>query len=94
MILNNAPVVDFAILRTFLYMAMVHNMSVGQADVKTAFWNGKLDEDVWVLSPRGISDHPPMRYKLHKALYELKQAHLAWHSKLVRDLQSLGFTEL
>ena len=89
-----APVVDFAMVRAFLYMALVHNMCIGQADVKTAFLNGKLEEDVWVVSPRGIPGHPPARYKLHKALYGLKQAHLAWHSKLVGDLNTLGFFEL
>ncbi len=89
-----AAVVDFAMVRAFLYMALVHNMCIGQADVKTAFLNGKLEGDVWVVSPRGIPGHPPTRYKLHKALYGLKQAHLAWHSKLVGDLNTLGFFKL
>ena len=89
-----APVVDFALVRLMLYMAMCHGMEVGQADIKTAFLNGSLDEDVWVVSPRGIPGHPPVRHKLHKSLYGLKQAHLAWHSKLVADLQGIGFREL
>eukprot|EP00171_Calliarthron_tuberculosum_P002470 IDg2470t1 len=63
-----APVVDFALVRLFLCVAMNRGMYVSQADVKTAFLNGELDEDVWVLSPKGIPGHSPRRYKLRKAL--------------------------
>jgi hypothetical protein len=89
-----APVVDFAIVRVFLYIAVCSNMRMVQVDVKTAFLNGELDEDVYVMSPRGVPGHPPSRRKLRKALYGLKQAHKAWHVKLVSDLYRLGFVEL
>jgi Reverse transcriptase (RNA-dependent DNA polymerase) len=89
-----APVVDFAIVRVFLYIAVCSNMRMAQVDVKTAFLNGELDEDVWVMSPRGVPGYPASRYKLRKALYGLKQAHKAWHVKLESDLRRLGFVEL
>jgi hypothetical protein len=73
---------------------MNRGMCVAQADVETAFLNGDLSEDVWAVSPRGISGHSPRPYKLRKALYGLKQAHLAWHMKLVAELGGLGFKEL
>jgi alpha-acetolactate decarboxylase len=46
-----APVVDFAIVRVLLYVAVCSNMCMAQIDVKTAFLNVELDEDVWVRSP-------------------------------------------
>jgi Reverse transcriptase (RNA-dependent DNA polymerase) len=81
-----APVVDFAIVRVFLYIAVCSNMCMAQVDVKTAFLNCELDEDVWVMSPRGVPGYPASRYRLRKALYGLKQAHKALHVKLVWDL--------
>ncbi|GJY77178.1 retrovirus-related pol polyprotein from transposon TNT 1-94 [Tanacetum coccineum] len=56
------------------------NMTVYQMDVKTAFLNGKLKEEVYVSKPEGFVDldHPHHVYRLKKALYGLKQAPRAW----------------
>lgn len=56
-----------------------------------------MSNDVWAVLPRGIPGNPPKVYKLKRALYELKQAHLAWHTKLCKDLKkifTLRFSEL
>ena len=89
-----APVVSFTVVRIFLYLALCLRMCIGQLDVKSAFLKGDLDESVWVMSPRGIPGLKSVCYRLIKAMYGLKQAHLAWHKKLCRDLERLGFTEL
>jgi len=62
-------------------------------DVKTAFLNGELEEEVYVAQPEGFVDkeNPNMVLKLRKALYGLKQAAIAWNFKLDQCLQSLGF---
>lgn len=69
-------------------------MVIGQVDIKTAFLNGALDEDVWGTSPRVILGRPSRLYKLKKALYGLKQAHLSWHKRLREDLAELEYEEL
>lgn len=62
-------------------------------DVKSAFLNGELEEEVYVAQPPGfvVKGHENKVLKLRKALYGLKQAPRAWNLKLDRCLQSLGF---
>jgi Reverse transcriptase (RNA-dependent DNA polymerase) len=91
---NDAPVVDFALVRVVLYIALSLHTYMAQVDVKTAFLNRNLKESVCVMSPRGVDNHPSRVYKLTKALYRLEQAHLAWHTRLCADLVSMGFAEL
>nr|GFC49494.1 Gag-Pol polyprotein [Tanacetum cinerariifolium] len=57
-------------------------------DVKTAFLNGPLKEEVYVAQPEGFvdPDHPEMVYRLRKALYGLKQASRAWYDELLKFL--------
>ena len=53
-------------------------------DVKSAFLNGILVEEAYVLQPLGFDNphHGDHVYKLNKALYGLKQAHWAWYDHL------------
>lgn len=91
---THSPVVSFSLVRIFLYLTLCLGMSIFQVDMKKAFLNVDLSESVWVMSPRGIPGVRSRCYRLKKDMYELKQAHLAWHSKLCGDLNRLGFNEL
>ena len=69
-------------------------MFISQVDIKSAFLNGILEEDLWVWSLRGLSEFPSRCYKLKKALYGLNQAHLAWHKRFCNDLTKMKFIEV
>nr|GEV78137.1 integrase, catalytic region, zinc finger, CCHC-type, peptidase aspartic, catalytic [Tanacetum cinerariifolium] len=73
-----APVARLQAIRIFLAYAAHKNMVVYQMDVKTAFLNGNLWEEVYVSQSDGFvdQDNPNHVYKLKKALYGLKQAPL------------------
>ncbi|GJZ25941.1 retrovirus-related pol polyprotein from transposon TNT 1-94 [Tanacetum coccineum] len=64
-------------------------------DVKTAFLNYPLKDEVYVAQPEGFvdPDHPEKVYLLRKALYGLKQAPRAWYDELSNFLMSKGFTK-
>nr|GEZ08579.1 retrovirus-related Pol polyprotein from transposon TNT 1-94 [Tanacetum cinerariifolium] len=71
-----APVARLEAILIFMAYAAHKNMVVYQMDVKTAFLNGNLREDIYVSQPDGFldPDNPNHVYKLKKALYGLKQA--------------------
>ncbi|GJR69104.1 retrovirus-related pol polyprotein from transposon TNT 1-94 [Tanacetum coccineum] len=82
-------------IRIFLAFAAHMNMVVYQMDVKTAFLNGNLREEVYVSQPDGFvdPDKPNYVYKLKKALYGLKQAPRAWYDMLSSFLISNDFSK-
>ncbi|KAJ9544417.1 hypothetical protein OSB04_024124 [Centaurea solstitialis] len=75
-----APVARLEAIRLFLAFAAHMNFKVFQMDIKNAFLNGKLNEEVYVAQPPGFVDpkFPDHVYKLNKALYGLKQAPRAY----------------
>ncbi|KAJ9546718.1 hypothetical protein OSB04_019261 [Centaurea solstitialis] len=89
-----APVARLEAIRLFLAYAAHMKFQVFQMDVKSAFLNGKLTEEVYVAQPPGFTDpkHPIHVYKLNKALYGLKQAPRAWYETLSTYLIKKGFT--
>ncbi|GJX52043.1 ribonuclease H-like domain-containing protein [Tanacetum coccineum] len=64
-------------------------------DVKTAFLNGELREEVYVIQPEGFvyQDNPTHVYRLKKVLYSLKQAPRAWYDMLSKFLLSQEFSK-
>ncbi|GKF04549.1 retrovirus-related pol polyprotein from transposon TNT 1-94 [Tanacetum coccineum] len=90
-----APVVRIEAIRIFIANAASKNRTIYQMDVKTAFHNGELKEEVYVSQPEGFVDldHPTHIYRLKKALYGLKQAPWAWYDTLSRFLLDIKFSK-
>ena len=89
-----APVARMESIRILLALACQLKFKLYQMDVKAAFLNGILKEDVYVTQPKGFIDPHFSDYVLYlkKALYGLKQAPRAWYDRLTQYLVSHGFT--
>ncbi|GJS74251.1 retrotransposon protein, putative, unclassified [Tanacetum coccineum] len=90
-----APVARIEAIRIFLAYAAHKNMVVFQMDVKTAFLNGILKEEVYVSQPEGFVNQENLNhvFRLKKALYGLKQAPHAWYDLLSKFLLSQKFVK-
>jgi hypothetical protein len=88
-----APVARLEAIRILLPYAYAHNIKLYQMDIKSAFLNGYINEEVCVEQPPDFEDGKKLDqvYKLKKALYGLKQAPRAWYERLRDFLLSKGF---
>ncbi|KAI3744092.1 hypothetical protein L1987_57167 [Smallanthus sonchifolius] len=86
-----APVAKMTTVRTLIAVASVRQWKICQMDVKNAFLNGDLHEEVYMTPPPGIAHQPGEVCRLRKALYGLKQAPRAWFEKFSTVITSLGF---
>ncbi|CAA7044991.1 unnamed protein product [Microthlaspi erraticum] len=88
-----APVVRISSIRFLIGLAAIHDLVIHQMDVKTAFLNGVLEEEVYMEQPEGFvvpgSEHKVC--KLVKSLYGLKQAPKQWHQRFDEAVLSFGF---
>ncbi|GKB09169.1 retrovirus-related pol polyprotein from transposon TNT 1-94 [Tanacetum coccineum] len=89
------PVTRIEAIRIFVANAANKNMTIFQMDVKTAFLNGELKEEVYVSQPEGFvdQDNPSHVYKLKKAVYSLKQAPRVLYHMLSSFLISQHFSK-
>ncbi|GKE78863.1 retrovirus-related pol polyprotein from transposon TNT 1-94 [Tanacetum coccineum] len=90
-----APVARIEAIRIFIANVANKNMTIYQMDVKTAFLNGVLREEVYVSQLEGFvdQDHHNYVYRLKKTLYRLKQAPRAWYDMLSKFLLSQQFSK-
>lgn len=88
-----APVARWDTIRLILSLAASRVWKVYQLDVKSAFLQGEINEEVFVEQPKGYEVEGAERkvYKLLKALYGLKQAPRAWFSKIESFFINEGF---
>lgn len=88
-----SPVVRFTSIRTILALAAQKGMCIKQFDVKTAFLNGELNENVYMKQPIGFDDGSERICKLQKSLYGLKQSSRCWNRKFTEFIKLFGFIE-
>ena len=90
-----APVARLEAIRILLAFACFNNFKLYQMDVKSAFLNGFINEEVYVEQPPGFENpyFPDHVFKLSKAFYGLKQAPRAWYERLSKFLTEKGFNK-
>jgi hypothetical protein len=88
-----SPVVQLTTIRVLISLAASYGLTIHQMDVKTAFLNGELEEEIYMDQPDGFiaNGQEGKVCKLLKSLYGLKQAPKQWHEKFDKTLTSAGF---
>ncbi|GJU98245.1 putative RNA-directed DNA polymerase [Tanacetum coccineum] len=89
-----SPVAKIKSIRIMLAIVAFHDYEIWQMDVKTAFLNGKLTEDVFMTQPEGFENakYPKRVCKLQKAIYGLKQASRSWNLCFHEKVTQFGFS--
>jgi len=90
-----APVIKIQSLRILLGIGNQRRMYIHQMDVKTAFLNGVLEEDIYMEQPEGFrksGKHRSLVCKLRRSLYGLKQSPRVWNKTFNQFLVRRGFT--
>jgi hypothetical protein len=88
-----SPVAMIKSIRILIAIAAYYDYEIWQMDVKTAFLNGHLSEDVYMVQPEGFVDpkHPNKVCKLKRSIYGLKQASRSWNLRFDEKIKEFGF---
>jgi Reverse transcriptase (RNA-dependent DNA polymerase) len=86
-----APVVKFTSIRILLALTALNDWDLQQMDVKTAFLNSELNEEIYMNLPPGFHK-PNVIWKLKRSLYGLKQASQEWYKTIHAKFEKLGLT--
>ena len=86
-----APVSRGETLRTMLAVATKKGYFIRHIDIKTAYLNGKIAEELYLDPPEGMPDMKGKLLRLKKGLYGLKQAARSWYATLKGALEDIGF---
>eukprot|EP00253_Pinus_taeda_P004142 PITA_04142 len=89
------PIARYTSIRTVIPLAAQMGWEIHQMDVKTAFMNGVIEEEVYIEQPVGFETHEKKSHvcRLKKALYGLKQTPRAWYGQIDGYLQEMGFVK-
>ena len=89
-----SPVARFESLRYMFAHAALEDWEMDSMDVKTAFLNGDLDEEIYMEQPEGwvVPGKEDWVCLLKKAIYGLKQVSRQWNAKIHKSLLEIGFT--
>ncbi|GJQ89792.1 retrotransposon protein, putative, ty1-copia subclass [Tanacetum coccineum] len=90
-----SPVADIRAIRILISIAAFYDYEIWQMDVKTAFLNGYLDEDIYMVQPEGFVDpkHPRKVCKLQRSIYGLNQASRSSNKRFDTEIKKFGFAQ-
>ena len=86
---DQIPIRDWKSIRILLAIAAFYDYEIWQMDVKTAFLNGDLEEELYVVQSSGFEDSSSARKvcKLRKSIYGFKQAFRNWNLWFDREIK-------
>nr|GEZ07058.1 retrotransposon protein, putative, Ty1-copia subclass [Tanacetum cinerariifolium] len=90
-----SPVADIRAIRILIAIVAYYDYEIWQIDVKTAFLNGYLNEEVYMEQPKGFVNpkYPNRVCKLKRSIYGLKQASRQWNKRFDDEIKKFGFTQ-
>ncbi|GJY81313.1 retrotransposon protein, putative, ty1-copia subclass [Tanacetum coccineum] len=90
-----SPVADIRAIRILIAIAAFYDYEIWQMDVKTAFLNGHLSEEVYMVQPEGFVNpkFPNRVCKLKRSIYGLKQASRQWNKRFDDEIKKFGFSQ-
>ncbi|KMQ86264.1 retrovirus-related pol polyprotein from transposon tnt 1-94, partial [Lasius niger] len=88
-----SPVGRFDTIRLVLSIAANEHLELAQFDVKTAFLNGVIEEEIYMMPPEGFDDNSGRVCKLQKSLYGLKQSPRCWNLRFKQVLLDFKLNE-
>ncbi|KAM1603271.1 hypothetical protein ACFX1Z_029893 [Malus domestica] len=90
-----SPVAMIKSIRILLAIAAYHDYEIWQMDVKTAFLNGYLEEELYMTQPEGfVSKSEKTKVcKLQRSIYGLKQASRSWNIRFDTEIKTFGFAQ-
>ena len=87
-----SPVAMLKSIRILLAIVAHSNYEIWQLDVKTAFLNGYVEEEIFMEQPKGFESKESSKLcKLHRSIYGLKQASRSWNHRSDEAIRSYGF---
>ena len=87
-----SPVAMLKSIRIMLALAAHFDYEIWQMDVRTAFLNGELEEEVYMIQPEGFTSIDESKVcKLQRSIYGLKQASQSWNMRFDKCIKSYGF---
>jgi transposase InsO family protein len=90
-----SPVVNFTLVRFFFILFVIGlGWLSSHLDIKCAYFYGDLDEEIYMRPPLGFGSKSGFVWRLHKAMYGLKQSGRQWYIALDEKLRQLGFIRL
>ena len=91
-----APVVHYESIRILLAMTARENYEITKFDIKTAFLNGDLQEELYMKLPEGFinEENGDLICRLRRSLYGLKQSPRCWNEKFVGFLKNFNFKSI
>src|SRR3954465_3472888 len=90
-----SPVAMFKSIRILLAIAVFHDYEIWQMDVKDAFLNSNIDEELYMMQPEGFVDPKDANKvcKLERSIYGLNQASRSWNQHFDKVIKSFGFIQ-